>query len=33
LEVVLAQGDFPCSDETVRDASTVLLGSPEYNLC
>jgi len=24
---------FPCSDETVREASIVLLGSPEYNLC
>ena len=33
LEAVLAQGDFPCRDEAVREASTVLLGSPEYNLC
>ena len=33
LEAVLEQGDFPCSDETVREASTVLLGCPEYNLC
>jgi hypothetical protein len=33
LEAVLERGDFPCSDETVREASTVLLGCPEYNLC
>ena len=33
LEAVLEQVDFPCSDETVREASTVLLGCPEYNLC
>ena len=33
LQAVLAQGSFPCSDETVREASTVLLGCPEYNLC
>jgi hypothetical protein len=33
LEAVLEQGDFPCSDETVREASVVLLGCPEYNLC
>ena len=33
LQAVLEQVDFPCSDETVREASVVLLGSPEYNLC
>ena len=33
LQAVLAQGDLPCRDETVREASIVLLGSPEYNLC
>ncbi|MFM8807589.1 MAG: hypothetical protein ACKOJB_01555, partial [Chthoniobacterales bacterium] len=33
LEAVLEEGDFPCSDDTVREASVVLLGSPEYNLC
>ena len=33
LEAVLEQGDFPCSDEIVREASVVLLGCPEYNLC
>ncbi|MFM8720693.1 MAG: DUF1800 family protein [Chthoniobacterales bacterium] len=33
LEAVLEEGDFPCSDDTVREASVVLRGSPEYNLC
>ena len=33
LEAVLEEGDFPCSDDTVREASVVLLGCPEYNLC
>jgi len=33
LEDALEQGDFPCSDDTVREASVVLLGCPEYNLC
>jgi uncharacterized protein (DUF1800 family) len=33
LEAVLAKSDFPCGDETVREASVVLLGCPEYNLC
>jgi uncharacterized protein (DUF1800 family) len=33
LKQVLAGADFPCSDEMVREASIVLLGSPEYNLC
>jgi Uncharacterized protein conserved in bacteria len=33
LQGVLAQADVPCRDETVREATTVLLGSPEYNLC
>ncbi|MFM8809406.1 MAG: DUF1800 family protein [Chthoniobacterales bacterium] len=33
LEAVLEEGDFPCSDDTVREASVVLLGSPEYNIC
>ena len=33
LETVLAMSDFPCSDDTVREASIVLLGCPEYNLC
>ena len=33
LEAVLGAGDFPCGDETVREASVVLLGCPEYNLC
>jgi uncharacterized protein (DUF1800 family) len=32
LAAVLADADFPCADETVRDASVVLLGSPEYQL-
>jgi hypothetical protein len=33
LEAVLEESDFPCGDDTVRDASVVLLGCPEYNLC
>ena len=33
LEDALEQGDFPCGDDKVREASVVLLGSPEYNLC
>jgi len=33
LEVVLAKSDFPCGDDTVREASVVLLGCPEYNIC
>jgi hypothetical protein len=33
LEAALAKSDFPCGDDTVREASIVLLGCPEYNLC
>ena len=33
LDAVLAKSDFPCGDDTVREASVVLLGCPEYNLC
>lgn len=33
LSVLLAKSDFPCSDDTVREASVILLASPEYNLC
>jgi hypothetical protein len=33
LEALLARSEFPCSDETVREASVILLGCPEYNLC
>ena len=33
LEADLAKRDFPCGDETVREASVLLLGCPEYNLC
>jgi len=33
LQAALAGRDFPCNDETVREASIVLLGCPEYNLC
>jgi uncharacterized protein (DUF1800 family) len=33
FEALLAKSDFPCSDETVREATIVLLGCPEYNLC
>ncbi len=33
LETVLDKSDFPCGDDTVREASIVLLGCPEYNLC
>jgi hypothetical protein len=33
LEAVLEESDFPCGDDTVREASVVLLGCPEYNLC
>ena len=33
FETLLEQSDFPCGDDTVREASIVLLGSPEYNLC
>ena len=33
LDAVLSKSDFPCSDDTVREASVVLLGCPEYNLC
>lgn len=33
LDAALAACDFPCDDETVREASIVLLGCPEYNLC
>jgi hypothetical protein len=33
FEALLEKSDFPCGDETVREASVVLLGCPEYNLC
>ena len=33
LAALLEKSDFPCGDDTVRDASVVLLGCPEYNLC
>ncbi|MBE2181192.1 MAG: DUF1800 domain-containing protein [Chthoniobacterales bacterium] len=33
LEAQLQKSSFPCSDETVREASVVLLGVPEYQLC
>ena len=33
LEGLLDECDFPCGDDTVREASIVLLGCPEYNLC
>jgi len=33
LQAAMAGHDFPCNDETVREASIVLLGCPEYNLC
>jgi len=33
FEAVLEKSDFPCGDDTVREASVVLLGCPEYNLC
>jgi len=33
LDSVLAGVDFPCGDDAVREASVVLLGCPEYNLC
>jgi uncharacterized protein (DUF1800 family) len=33
LEAALEKSDFPCGDDTVREASVVLLGCPEYNLC
>ena len=33
LEELLEQCIFPCDDDAVRDASIVLLASPEYNLC
>jgi hypothetical protein len=33
LDALLAGSDFPCGDDTVREASVILLGSPEYNLC
>lgn len=33
LDALLADKVFPCNDETVREASIVLLGCPEYNLC
>lgn len=33
LRALLDKSDFPCGDETVREASIVLLASPEYNLC
>ena len=33
LDALLAGKVFPCNDETVREASIVLLGCPEYNLC
>ncbi len=33
LDAMLAKSDFPCGDDTVREASIVLLGCPEYNLC
>lgn len=32
LAAVLDQSNFPCGDETVRDASMILLGSPEYQM-
>lgn len=33
VEAVLTKSDFPCGDNTVREASVVLLDCPEYNLC
>ena len=33
LEALLQKSSFPCNDETVREASVVLLGVPEYQLC
>ncbi|MBU3664500.1 MAG: DUF1800 domain-containing protein [Chthoniobacterales bacterium] len=33
LGSVLEKKAFPCTDETVREASMVLLAAPEYNLC
>lgn len=33
LEALLQKSPFPCDDETVREASVVLLGVPEYQLC
>lgn len=33
VRALLDKSDFPCGDETVREASIVLLASPEYNLC
>jgi len=33
FEALLEKSDFPCGDDTVREASVVLLGCPEYNLC
>lgn len=33
LSNVLAAHSFPCGDDAVREASVVLLASPEYNLC
>jgi len=33
FEALLEKSEFPCGDDTVREASVVLLGCPEYNLC
>ena len=33
LDAVLDRSNFPCGDDTLREASIVLLGCPEYNLC
>jgi hypothetical protein len=33
LSAVLSGRPFPCDDAVVREASVVLLASPEYNLC
>jgi uncharacterized protein (DUF1800 family) len=33
LESALAQISFPCTDDAVLEAATILLGCPEYNLC
>ncbi|MEX1045401.1 MAG: DUF1800 domain-containing protein, partial [Chthoniobacterales bacterium] len=33
LDAVLDGSNFPCGDDTLREASIVLLGCPEYNLC
>jgi uncharacterized protein (DUF1800 family) len=33
LDALLGKRSFPCDDDTVRQASIILMGSPEYNLC